>query len=129
MNPVVIHLAISRDILLTSNQRLNRWEKARRTRAIRDMANVMCRYTRARLMQAATLEVVVKWPDHRRRDAANLEPTGKAAIDGCVDAGLLPDDSDKHLRKVSYSSSDERTTIPGVACTLTLTFTPIEGAA
>lgn len=36
-------------------------------------------------------------PDRRRRDVGNLYPSFKAAIDGLVDAGVLPDDDDEHL--------------------------------
>ena len=35
--------------------------------------------------------------DNRRRDANNYWPTAKAAIDGFVDAKLLPDDDHLHL--------------------------------
>lgn len=35
--------------------------------------------------------------DRRRRDPANFYPTVKAAIDGLVDAGVLPDDSGDYL--------------------------------
>jgi hypothetical protein len=124
----VIHLAIMRDTLLTSNMRLHWRTKADRTRAIRDMAHVMARHTRPAKMQAATCVVEVQWPDNRVRDAANLEPTAKAAIDGIVgDYGLLPSDSDRHLKAVTFTASDERTTLPGVAAYLTFTFEEVPG--
>ena len=45
-----------------------------------------------------TVEIAVHFPDNRRRDAMNVGgPTGKACIDGAVDAGLLVDDDDGHL--------------------------------
>lgn len=125
MSDTVIHLAISRDVLLTSNQRKHWAEKARHTRAIRDMAWVLAKQQKVRLMPAATLEVVAKWGDRRPRDAANIEPTAKAAIDGCVDAGLLKDDSQHHLKHVGYSIDDETHTTPGVACYLTLMFSEV----
>jgi len=124
----VISLAISRDVLLTSNMRPHWAEKARKTRAIRDMAHVWARHYRPAKMQSATCVVEVQWPDNRHRDAANLEPTAKAAIDGIVgDYGLLPSDSDQHLKKVTFTASDERTTLPGVAAFLTFTFEPVGG--
>jgi crossover junction endodeoxyribonuclease RusA len=121
----VVHLAISRDVLLTSNMRPHWATRARHTRAIRDMAWVLAKQAKVRTMHAATLEVVTKWPDNRRRDAENIQPTAKAAIDGCVDAGLLTDDSQRHLKKVSYSIADDTHSIPGVACFVTLTFTEV----
>lgn len=121
---VTISLAISRDVLLTSNMRPHWATKARHTRAIRDMAWVLAKHQRVQLMPAATLEVVTKWPDHRVRDATNIEPTSKAAVDGCVDAGLLTDDSSRYLIHTGYAIDTETHKVPGVACFLTLTFTP-----
>jgi len=121
----VIGLAIQRDVLLTSNQRLHWADKARRTRVIRDMACVMALHHRPEKMRAATCDVEVRWPDERQRDAHNLQPTVKAAIDGIVgDYGLLPSDSDRYLKAVTFTASEHRTTLPGVAAYLTLTFTP-----
>jgi hypothetical protein len=122
---VTIHLAISRDVLLTSNTKAHWATKARHTKVIRDMAWIMAKHQRVQLMPAATLEVVTKWPDHRVRDAENIAPTSKAAIDGCVDAGLLTDDSSRYLTHVGYAIDDETHKTPGVACFMTLTFTPV----
>jgi crossover junction endodeoxyribonuclease RusA len=121
----VIHLAISRDVLLTSNMRLHWATKARHTKTIRDMAWIMCMHPKRAHLSAATCDVVVTWPDKRRRDAENIQPTAKAAIDGCVDAGLLTDDSDRYLKKVSYSNAEETHKVTGLACYLTLTFTEV----
>ncbi len=121
----IITLAISRDVLLTSNMRQHWATRARRTKVIRDMAWVMSKNQRVQLMPAATLEVVAKWADNRRRDAENVHPTVKAAIDGCVDAGLLLDDSQRYLKKVSYAISDETHSVPGLACYLTLRFSEV----
>lgn len=122
-----IHLAISREVLLTSNQRKHWADKARNTRVIRDMAYVMALAQQPRSMPAATCEAIVKWSNLKRaRDAHNLQPTVKAAIDGIVgDYGLLPSDSDEHLKALTFTSSDEVHTTPGVACYLTLRFTEV----
>lgn len=121
----VVHLAISRDVLITSNQRLHWATKARHTKTIRDMAWILCMHPKRAHLSAAVCDVVVTWPDKRRRDAENISPTAKAAIDGCVDAGLLTDDSDRYLKKVSYSNSEHTHTVPGLACYVTLTFTEV----
>jgi hypothetical protein len=121
-----IHITLTKDNILTSNQRLNHWEKARRTRVIRDMALVWSRYERPAKMQAATLEVVVAWPPLKRvRDAHNLQPSLKAAVDGCMDYGLLPGDDDRHLKAVTFTAADRPTTLPGVAAYMTLIFTEV----
>lgn len=124
---VTIGIALTRDNLLSSNQRLNHFDKARRTRAIRDMALVWARHLRPEPMQAATLDVVVAYPPLKRtRDAHNLQPAAKAAIDGIVgDYGLLPGDDDQYLTRVTFFAADEATTLPGVACFMSLTFTEV----
>ena len=49
-------------------------------------------YERARLV------ITFRYPDRKRRDVGNLYSyVAKALVDGCVDAGLLPDDSDRYL--------------------------------
>jgi hypothetical protein len=130
-----IYLAISRDLLLTSNQRIHYMAKARNTKAIREMAYTMARHERPEHMQAATCEVEVIWPDNRQRDCLNLEPTIKACLDGIigddtaknkrVSYRLLPSDSDVHLRSVKTYASQRRIKTPGVACYLTFRFTEV----
>ena len=124
---ITIGLALTRDNVLSSNQRLNHFDKARRTRAIRDMALVWARHLKPAPMQAATLEVVVAYPPLKRtRDAHNLQPAAKAAIDGIVgDYGLLPGDDDQYLRRVTFFAAEEATTLPGVACYMQLIFTEV----
>lgn len=43
------------------------------------------------------ITVELRFPDNRRRDAANYYPTIKACVDGIVEAGLIVDDSDKYV--------------------------------
>ena len=126
MKTAVIHLAISREVLLTSNQRSHWAEKARKTKVIRDMAWIMSTHPKREHLATATCDVVVTWPYKRRRDAESIAPTAKAAIDGCVDAGLLTDDSDRYLKKVSYSNAEVTHKVPGLACYVQLTFTEVE---
>ena len=124
-----IGLALSKANILTSNQRLHWADKARRTQTIRDMAHVWARHERPAKMQAATLEVVVAWPPLKRvRDAHNIQPSAKAAIDGCMDYGLLPGDDDRYLKAVTFTAADRPATLPGVAAYMTLIFTPVEPA-
>jgi len=40
----------------------------------------------------AVAQATFYWPDRRRRDVANADASLKAAWDGIVDAGLIPDD-------------------------------------
>lgn len=41
--------------------------------------------------------VTFSWPDHRRRDVGNLQPTAKVILDGVVRAEILADDSDRYV--------------------------------
>ena len=47
--------------------------------------------------QQSKSRLVFYWPDKRRRDIRNAEAAMKPAYDGLVDAGLIADDSYKHL--------------------------------
>lgn len=130
MSDVILTLAISRDVLMTSNLRLHWAEKARRTRAIRDMAWVLCKHEhRNTRLEMADLLVTTRWPDHRVRDADNAAPMVKAAVDGVVQAGLLADDNHKILRRTTYEIGEPIKDLPGIAAWMYLTFTPVEGGA
>lgn len=83
--------------ILTSNQRLHWAPKGERTKALRQAARARAGWCCATQFNRAHIVVTVGWPDKRRRDVHNLMPTIKACIDGFVDAGLIPDDSDTHL--------------------------------
>lgn len=84
--------------LLNANHRLHWAKKSRTTRTIRGAA---CDAARNLLsmprLQRAHVAGLYEPPDKRRRDPANLYPSFKAAIDGLVDAGVLPDDDAEHL--------------------------------
>jgi hypothetical protein len=123
----VINIAIPKDGLLTSNDRFHHMKRARLTKAIRAAAFVMAQHERPAKMQAATCEVVVKWSSLKRtRDAHNAQPSAKAAIDGVVgDYGLLPSDSDQHLKAVTFRADEETHDTPFIACYLTLRFTEV----
>ena len=121
----VIHLAISRDVVLSANVEKHWAVRARHVKVIRDMAWVMAKHHRYPPMKRATIDVEVTWPDNRRRDASNLAPTAKAAIDGFVDAGLLLDDSDKYVEATTYRASPERRKTSGIAAYLKFTITEV----
>jgi crossover junction endodeoxyribonuclease RusA len=88
--------------LLNANQRLHWRPKAERTRTIRAASYACVKGAKVPKLKRAAIVVaaiVVEYrpPDRRRRDVHNLYPSAKAAIDGLVDAGVLPDDSDRYL--------------------------------
>ena len=93
---MTLHFELPRTAILSANGRDHWAKKARVTAALRALGKHQARVN-GTPMERAHLTVHVGWPDKRRRDVSNIEPTLKALIDGCVDAGLLPDDDDTHL--------------------------------
>lgn len=94
---VQLEFAFSAEQLLTANQRPHWRERWRKTRYLRGVAKDMARARRVPAMERAHVTAWVAWPSRHRRDVHNLMPTFKALVDGLVDAGVLPDDSDAHL--------------------------------
>ena len=83
--------------LLNANERLHWRPKNNRTQAIRAASFACVKAARVPKLKRASVVVEFRPPDRRRRDVHNLYPSAKAAIDGLVDAGVLPDDSDRYL--------------------------------
>lgn len=83
--------------LITSNHRLHWAAQARATRAIRHAAKLLAKSARIPALPRAKVVAEYRPADRRRRDPANWYPSVKAAIDGLVDAGVLPDDDAAHL--------------------------------
>jgi hypothetical protein len=83
--------------LLNANQRKHWSAKGRTTKAIRDAAHMFALADRIPAVSRAYIVAEYRPPNRRRRDVHNLFPSAKAAVDGLVDAGVLPDDSDEYL--------------------------------
>ncbi|QTF82147.1 RusA-like resolvase [Arthrobacter phage Prairie] len=81
---------------LSLNDRLHFRANAERTKFWRELSGIMGRRVRARLSRGR-VEVVYRFPNNQRREVSNLQSTSKAIVDGLVDAGIYPDDDDKHL--------------------------------
>ena len=82
---------------ISSNDRGMWQRKARLTKEWREAAGWRAKAAHVPAMQRAEIEVRLVFPTARRRDPHNLMPTAKAAIDGLVDVGVLPDDDATHL--------------------------------
>ena len=83
--------------LLNANQRMHWAKKARLTRDWRWTAHRRAQQASLSPLARAHITVTLSFPDRRRRDVNNYQPTAKAIVDGLVDAGVLPDDSDAYL--------------------------------
>jgi crossover junction endodeoxyribonuclease RusA len=86
-------------LLINANQNLHWRKRAELIASIRHTAWAMARKAKLPALQRAHIFYVFH-PDtkgSRRRDSGNWSPSAKAAIDGLVDAGLLPDDNHTRL--------------------------------
>lgn len=93
-------LPLTRSKLITANDKMHWAARSRLTKQLRQWGYLLGRGGEgvARFgLQRARVEVEFAYPDRRRRDRSNLAPTVKALMDGLIDAGLLPDDSDRFL--------------------------------
>lgn len=95
--------------LLTSNQR-GHWGKGYRIgQDITDAVILLARAQKIPRLDRVT--IVAEWRPPTRgrsvvRDAHNLAPSVKAAIDGITRAGVLVDDSDRYVADVAIRSGD-----------------------
>lgn len=85
----------------------NRWGKQKVTENLRSLA---CKLAgEAGIPELGRVKVKATYfpPDRRKRDSSNvLFLSVKAGVDGCVDAGVLPDDHDKIVVSLELLPSD-----------------------
>lgn len=94
---------------LTANGRYHWAERARRARQIRWTAALEARLAGLRPMPGpVAVTVTVVYPRRGRHDPENFAPSWKPAIDGLVDAGVLPDDDSTHVTQLACRA-DPRT--------------------
>ena len=86
---------------MSLNDRPNRWQKARQTRALRELAAWRAKSLRIG-PQVERVDVGLVWTvtTAHRRDEENLVATLKPLCDGLVDAGVVPDDTPQFMRKL-----------------------------
>ncbi|MBS2531982.1 hypothetical protein KGQ20_04285 [Catenulispora sp. NF23] len=90
-------------VLLTANDRAAHWgRRAAVTGGIRVAAATLARAARIPPSEQAWITVVLHPHNRRRLDPHNWGPSAKAAIDGLVDAAVLPDDDWRHLLGVTF---------------------------
>lgn len=91
--------------LLNANQQMHWAVKAKKIKEIRSRSAWLAMVARVPRLQRAVIVIIVHPGVRTRRfDPQNWAPSAKAAIDGLVDAGVLPDDSAKHLTRLSYEA-------------------------
>jgi crossover junction endodeoxyribonuclease RusA len=85
---------------LTLNQRLHWRDQRARARTIREAAAWRVKALRLGTLAHVSVQLHYATGDNRRRDSDNLVPTMKPAVDGLVDAGLVPDDDPAHVTTI-----------------------------
>lgn len=85
---------------MSANDRMHWADKARRTKGLR----VLGRTCQELAKQDGPTHVAafIGYPRAGKADPANAAPTVKALVDGCVDAGVFPDDSSEWLIGPTY---------------------------
>lgn len=107
-------------LLVSANQRIHHHRRAQVVKHWREAARGAVPAD-ALAMQRVHITAVFRFPTKRQRDTGNLYPfVIKAAIDGCVDSGLIPGDHDGIVKRLSI----ERDPVNGPHA-FTLTFQEI----
>jgi crossover junction endodeoxyribonuclease RusA len=99
--PMVIPLKSGSFRPLTHNDRLHFRARARLVKDIRHAAALWARSKKIPPADSITVQLHYAPGSVRSvTDAPNLTATSKPAIDGLVDAGIVPDDKDDHVTEV-----------------------------
>lgn len=85
---------------LTMNQRLHWLEQRARARTLREAAAWTAKNAKLGQHKHISVQLHYATGDNRRRDTDNLVPTMKPAVDGLVDAGVVPDDDPAHVTTI-----------------------------
>lgn len=80
----------------------NRWERAELVKVWRSAFQILAKSERIPPMTWMSVTVEPHQKGGRFQDVGACHPAVKAAIDGIVDAGVLPDDSPQYLRSLIY---------------------------
>ena len=80
----------------------NRWGRAEHTREWREAFAWITRQERVPRMRWINVTVQPFQKRGRLQDTAACNPSVKAAIDGIVDAGVIPDDTGEHVRMITF---------------------------
>ncbi len=99
-DPLLFEIPAS--LWMSANQRLHWAQRAKRTKALRQLGFVVARNARLGTLGTTHVAAFIGYPSGGRADPANASPTIKALIDGAVDAGVWPDDDHLHVIGPTY---------------------------
>lgn len=80
----------------------NRWERASMVKEWRHAFELLAKSEKIPPMSWITVTVEPHQKGGRLQDVGACNPAVKAAIDGIVDAGVLPDDSSQYVRSLTF---------------------------
>jgi crossover junction endodeoxyribonuclease RusA len=80
----------------------NRWERAKLTKEWRSAFHLLAKSNEIPEMSWISVTVEPHQKGGRSQDVGACNPAVKAAIDGLVDAGILPDDSPEFVRSLVF---------------------------
>lgn len=80
----------------------NRWERAELVKTWRSAFHVLAKSEQMPEMEWITVTVEPHQKGGRLQDVGACNPAVKAAVDGIVDAGILPDDSPKYMKSLLF---------------------------
>lgn len=85
---------------LTHNDRIHWRPRAELVKRIRQSTQLWARHYKIPAAQHITVQLHYQPGSRSVTDAPNLTATSKPAIDGLVDAGIVPDDKDQHVTEL-----------------------------
>ena len=80
----------------------NRWARAATTKEWREAFTWIAKRERVPKMRWLNVTVQPVQKRGRLQDTAACNPSAKAAIDGLVDAGVVPDDTGDYVRQITF---------------------------
>lgn len=88
-------------------ERSGHWRTHRqRTRATRDTVAILARAQKIPSLDRVAIDATPILRDRRTQDVGACFPTAKAAIDGLVDAGVLPDDTPLYVVRLTFHAPE-----------------------
>lgn len=106
MNDQILRIPVHFPKLVASSNQLNKqdhWMRKELADFWRPRVKIEARNKSLTPVRAAWITFGFRFPNNRIRDCHNLTPTAKPAIDGLVDAGVLPDDDDRYVLGVAFT--------------------------
>ena len=100
---LVYRLELAQRPWTTNGERAgNRWQRAELVKTWRSAFHVLAKSEKSPEMEWISVTVEPHQKGGRLQDVGACNPSVKAAIDGIVDAGVLPDDSPKYMKSLIF---------------------------